>query len=75
MERKRRNNVDAVEIPSEKEQQTQRTSTAQRMGAEACSASTLASYTEVQEQASTTDQNRRTSKHPGPAVIANAAIA
>lgn len=51
MERKRHNNADAVEIPSEKEQQTQRTSTAQRMGVEACSASILTSYTEAQEEA------------------------
>lgn len=40
-----------VEMPSEKEQQTQRTSTAQRMGAEACSASIVASYIEAQEEA------------------------
>lgn len=40
-----------VEMPSEKEQQTQHTSTAQRMGAEACSASIVASYIEAQEEA------------------------
>ena len=108
MEHKRHNNADAVEIPSEKEQQTQRTSTAQRMGAEACSASIVASYIEAQKDAPNIsleeiaqmlqkvreinkyvnekldesekaeniyDQNRRTSRHPGPVVIANAAIA
>lgn len=44
-----------VEMPSERERerQTQRTSTAQRMGAEACSASIVASYTEAQEEAPT----------------------
>lgn len=51
MERKRPNNTDMVEIPSGKEQQTQHASTAQRMGAEACSASIVASYTEAQEEA------------------------
>ena len=51
MERKRPNNTDVVEIPSGKEQQTQHALTAQRMGAEACSASILASYTEAQEEA------------------------
>lgn len=53
MEHKRHNNADAVEIPSEKEQQTQRTSTAQRIGAEACSASIVANYAEAQEEAPT----------------------
>ena len=47
------NDEELVEMPSEKEQQAQRTSTAQRMGAEACSASILASYTEAQEEAPT----------------------
>lgn len=53
MERKRPNNTDVVEIPSGKEQQAQHTSTAQRIGAEACNASILASYTEAQEEAPT----------------------
>lgn len=108
MERKRPNNTDAVEIPSGKEQQTQHASTAQRMGAEACSASIVASYIEAQKDAPNMsleeiaqmlqevrvinkyvneklresekaeniyDQNRRTSRFPGLAVIANAAIA
>ena len=47
------NDEELVEMPSERERQTQRTSTAQRMGAEACSASIVASYTEAQEEAST----------------------
>ena len=51
MERKRHNNADAVEIPSGKEQQAQHASTAQRMGAEAYSASIVASYIEAQEEA------------------------
>ncbi len=108
MERKRHNNADAVEIPSGKEQQAQHASTAQRMGAEAYSASIVASYIEAQKDAPNIsleeiaqmlqkvrainkyvneklgesekaeniyDQNRRTSRHPGPVVITNAAIA
>ena len=45
------NDEELVEMPSEKEQQTQRTSTAQHRGAEACSASIVASYIEAQEEA------------------------
>lgn len=108
MERKRHNNADAVEIPSGKEQQAQHASAAQRMVAEAYSASIVASYIEAQKDAPNIsleeiaqmlqkvrainkyvneklgesekaeniyDQNRRTSRHPGPVVIANAAIA
>ncbi len=51
MERKRPNNTDVVEIPSGKEQQAQHASAAQRMGAEAYSASIVASYIEAQEEA------------------------
>lgn len=51
MERKRHNNADAVEIPSGKEQQAQHASAAQRMGAEAYSASIVASYIEAQKDA------------------------
>ena len=47
------NDEELVEMPSERERQTQRTSTAQRMGAEACSASIVASYTEAQEEVPT----------------------
>ena len=102
------NDEELVEMPSEKEQQTQRTLTVQKMGVKAHEAARLASCIEAQgddpnmslkELAQTLqeiralnrhvneelreserredayDRNRRTSRFPGLAVIANAAIA
>ena len=82
-------NEELVEMPSEKEQQTQSTTTAQQMGVKAYEAARLVSCVEearkveerVKDNVRETKRreqayarNRRTSRIPG-AIIANAAIA